>query len=282
MTTQIQHRWGILALAVLMFFVTLIVTQINGAKTSLYYFVWIMVGYYAYKARLSDIQIMMKVLIYLNITVLALVIIFADGNDSGYLAKDWKINLIFGVLVMLVPKILLFFYCKKQLENSGDDSHSSIGESVKAPKQERPNVVPFTITSEKKVALSPMHTNNSEPKTTITPVTSSEEGYWALAMSELEGVQRRPGLWAKAFAEAQGNEDAAKANYLKWRVVQLKDEEEKRIQKIEEAQLAERAKIYGECPSCSREIFWSEAKCPHCRASFGLGSPYRILPLQKK
>jgi hypothetical protein len=130
MTSQIQRRWGILALAVLMFFVTLIVTQINGAKTSIYYYVWIMVGYYAYKARLSDIQTMMKYFIYLNVAVLGLVVSFMDSDSLSYAAKGGKSDLIIGVLIMLVPKVILFFYCKKQLKKSVGDSDSSIWEQV--------------------------------------------------------------------------------------------------------------------------------------------------------
>lgn len=54
------------------------------------------------------------------------------------------------------------------------------------------------------------------------------EELWALALAELEGETRRSGLWAKAFADAQGNETAAKANYLRARVRQLTEENRSR------------------------------------------------------
>ncbi len=41
---------------------------------------------------------------------------------------------------------------------------------------------------------------------------------------------------------------------------------------------AERAKLGGECPRCGRVISLSDVWCPHCRASFGPGSPYRLIP----
>ena len=268
MTAQIQRRWGILALAVLMFLATIIITLINGSKTSLYYFVWIMVGYYAYKARLSDIKTMMKVLIYLNITVLALVIIFTDTDSYSYIAKGGKSDLIFGVLVMLVPKILLFFYCKKQLENPEENSHSSAREPVSSSQKERPNAPPSLVTPVGVGGTSAMYTNTGSPKPSIIPESSSkemlvtggslkpytvlnsaqssaevrgqnvsyvsskgsanmgidesvEEGYWATAMAEVESNQRRPGVWAKAFAEADGDLAKAEAAYLKARVEQM-------------------------------------------------------------
>jgi hypothetical protein len=50
---------------------------------------------------------------------------------------------------------------------------------------------------------------------------STEEDHWAAAMAEIESGQRRPGIWAKAFAESDGDETKAKVAYLKARVAQL-------------------------------------------------------------
>jgi Protein of unknown function (DUF2569) len=54
---------------------------------------------------------------------------------------------------------------------------------------------------------------------------NSEEDFWATAAEELVSDARRKGLWAKAFAEAQGNETVAKASYLKWRFEQLQHDD---------------------------------------------------------
>ena len=51
-----------------------------------------------------------------------------------------------------------------------------------------------------------------------------EEKYWAQALVELESGGRKPGLWARSFAEAQGSESLAQANYLNVRARQLADE----------------------------------------------------------
>jgi len=65
------------------------------------------------------------------------------------------------------------------------------------------------------------------PVSSSTPIShagpASEEDHWATAMAELETGQRRPGLWAKAFAESEGDETKAKVAYLKSRVQQLLD-----------------------------------------------------------
>ena len=54
--------------------------------------------------------------------------------------------------------------------------------------------------------------------------THGEESLWADALAELEGSNRRHGLWAKVFAEANGNEATAMAAYLRERVGQLAED----------------------------------------------------------
>ncbi len=53
----------------------------------------------------------------------------------------------------------------------------------------------------------------------------SNDSAWEVASNELNSVNRREGLWAKCFAQADGDENKAKANYLKERVEQLRSEE---------------------------------------------------------
>ena len=77
----------------------------------------------------------------------------------------------------------------------------------------------------------------------------TEENHWAAAMAEVESGQRRPGVWAKAFAESEGDETKAKVAYLKARVQQLTDavravearEEAEKQKEILKAQAAVRA-----------------------------------------
>ena len=51
-----------------------------------------------------------------------------------------------------------------------------------------------------------------------------DEEMWTKALIEFEGPSRRTGLWAKAFSEAQGNDSAAKAFYLRYRATELAQE----------------------------------------------------------
>lgn len=67
------------------------------------------------------------------------------------------------------------------------------------------------------------------------------EEYWATAMAEVEGLNRRPGVWARAFSETDGDESKAKAAYLKVRVQQLIDASDELTKRNEAAKLVELA-----------------------------------------
>ena len=228
MTTQIQRRWGILSLAVIMFLVTLIVTNINGAKTSVYYYVWIMVGYYAYKDRLPDIKTLMKYVIIINIAAIGLIAIFMDGDNVNYVSKGGKSELIFGVLVMLVPKIFLYLYCNKQINESTENQTNQIHQDLNAITQpatlsntNKPsneikmedayqNTLPTRSVSA--IELNFTIANQNAPKPSI-----DSDVIWAEIYKEFESEERNLGLWARLFSQHEGNETKAKAEYLKIR-----------------------------------------------------------------
>jgi hypothetical protein len=228
MTTQIKRRWGILSLAVIMFLVTLIVTNINGAKSSIYYFVWMMVGYYAYKDMLPDIKTLMKIVIIINIAAMGLIAIFMDGDNVNYLFKGGKSDLIFGVLVMLVPKIFLYLYCNKQLNESTENQTNQNAKGLNVTTQ------PATLSNTNKpihvkkmegAYQSTLQTRNisaielnftiANPNTLIPSINS--DAIWEEIYKEFESGQRNLGLWARLFAQHEGNETKAKAEYLKIR-----------------------------------------------------------------
>lgn len=86
--------------------------------------------------------------------------------------------------------------------------------------------------------------NQAQTPTPMPLSSSTEEDFWVTAMAEVEAGQRRPGVWAKAFAENDGDETKAKVSYLKVRVQQLMDaasalaaqQEVERLEAIEKAQ----------------------------------------------
>lgn len=83
---------------------------------------------------------------------------------------------------------------------------------------------------------------------------------WAKALAEAEsGLGRDPGLWARCFAEADGDEGKAKAAYVKQRVMETGSTESTATPRRE----------VGYCPSCNYELSMSADACPNCKALFG-------------
>lgn len=76
----------------------------------------------------------------------------------------------------------------------------------------------------KKIANADMPPSANISKHSFGVSEQNDEAFWALALGEFDSKSRRPGLWAKLFSEAQGNEAIAKANYLSERVTELKEE----------------------------------------------------------
>jgi len=54
----------------------------------------------------------------------------------------------------------------------------------------------------------------------------SEELLYEKVLGELQSGIKRPGIWGKALADSNGDEDVAYSLYLKYRVQSLKDESE--------------------------------------------------------
>lgn len=106
-----------------------------------------------------------------------------------------------------------------------------------------------------------------QPQSAATP----EEELWAIAAQEMDSQGRRAGLWAKAFAEAQGNEPTARANYLKWRVLQLQHElspvgnkpKKRSVLRVNRGNRFALTEL-GQCPNCDALISLMSDECPKC------------------
>jgi hypothetical protein len=64
-----------------------------------------------------------------------------------------------------------------------------------------------------------------------------EEEFYELAYEEIESGNLKKGLWAKSFSEAEGDENKAKALYIKYRFDQIKEGHKKIKQEEEEVKI---------------------------------------------
>lgn len=236
MTTKNQKRWGIVAVGILMFFITVIISSISGNKASFYTCVWIMVGYYGYKGDLSSIKQWMKWLIFINLGVLFLVLILYNDNTVSYIANS-KMELAFGVVVMLIPKIILFFYCDGQLEAPNNapslEKNKSFQQAKALVNSTLKNVTMEDAYSE---AYSPQKIQNNtidkvaNHKKGLNNKFMSEEEIYTSIYDEIEKKSYNKGLWIKLFAETDGDENKTKVLYIRQRFeILLKSVEDNKI-----------------------------------------------------
>ena len=121
MKTINSSRWGIVSVAILMLFVTMINTSINGQKNSFYYAVWIFVAWYGYKGNLEQIKSWMKFLIVANILAMLWIVMFIEDDVTNLVIKGaTKESMAIGILVMLIPKIFLYMYCNKEINKNSE------------------------------------------------------------------------------------------------------------------------------------------------------------------
>jgi hypothetical protein len=195
MEDKVKRRWGIVAVAILMFFVAMINNLISGQKNSIYYVVWIVVGYYGYKGNLIQIKSLMKFLIALNLLIMLFVTMFASDDMLSYVYRyETKEGLVIGALIMLIPKIALILYCTSQIKKENLENN------------EIPVMTSVAISSQSKKEI-------------------SEKNY-ADALNEYESTDRKKGLYAKLLVENNGDESKIKVQYVKNRSEEFAQEKE--------------------------------------------------------
>jgi hypothetical protein len=80
-----------------------------------------------------------------------------------------------------------------------------------------PKNIPSSPTA---IHSTPVRTVSEEPQSTVA---DEDEFLWSQALTELDGSDRKNGLWAQCYAAHNGHEPAARADYLKKRVGQLRN-----------------------------------------------------------
>ena len=61
----------------------------------------------------------------------------------------------------------------------------------------------------------------------------NDERFYDEVARELQNRKMNPGLWTKAFADADGDNDKARALYIRYRVTQLAQDEQRELQRRE-------------------------------------------------
>ena len=111
---------------------------------------------------------------------------------------------------------------------------------------------------------------------------------FAEAQAECVSLGRKPGVWAKAFAQAEGDELKAQALYIGRRATEIgearADAARAELASTQEgrerlAQEAYEALPKGTCPNCDAVVPLAAEKCK-CGANFTARDGWRVLPLK--
>lgn len=186
-----QRRFGIIAVAVVMFILTVIFgqTSITGKANPLYLAVWIMVGWYGYKDDLKSIASWMKWLIWIAIGATIFIYLFV-GDNSNVISLDVKNSTAIGVAIMLVPKIALYYYCKMKINESNESKMTYADDSASI------NIKVANVQNNK--GEDNINFDSSRKDTKISQIInesefSNDEIFYEKALVEYEG-NRRKGL----------------------------------------------------------------------------------------
>ncbi len=158
----------------------------TGSKSQLGTLIWGYTAWLMHKRNNSQLVSLYKGLLWFTVFAAVLVIIlFASYGDTlGYSGTGF---FLLFLLVLGIDYSLLRFF-QNQVEN-----------------QFQPTRVTYTQTSQNDVQ------------------TPTSEQIWEMASQELSN-NRREGLWAKSFSQSNGDENKARAIYLKSRVSEIENE----------------------------------------------------------
>jgi formylglycine-generating enzyme required for sulfatase activity len=160
--------------------------------------------------------------------------------DAGVEYRGWTDVIIRGALNIGGLIIFGWLLGKSQMIRVGNVTASNIPAREKG-KAEAGKSVDYDVYEDRgpgiMVAKNILHSENTtkEPQSGGIGSLTQGEAFYEQAFHELESENKKIGLWAKVFAEAQGNESLAKANYLKIRAGQLADEYKQTLASIESA-----------------------------------------------
>jgi hypothetical protein len=186
-------------------------------------------GFGLWKKRTPDVVAKAKLVLWFNypISVAATSIIIPAMMMP--MAKDDIAKAVFTLLASLIGVGIWTAYLNrsKRVRNT----YGGVGSALTTHEQ--------TTTNELPDISNPAITSGRERNA------RTQEQLWSDALTEFESASKRPGLWAKSFAEAGGNDAVAKANYLRYRVEELELEAKSRSDEVRRKKTAPATAIAG-------------------------------------
>lgn len=241
MTNGINRRYGIMTVAIIMAFISLL----TGTKGSPYTVFWIYAAYLSYKGDIKTLKSYLVILIWINAIIAAGVILFVDSKNLQWILPGSESHIIFFIAVgiPLAVKVAILLRINSLLNiETAETKESEVKitnnfptQSISQPQRVASKKIPESM-EDAYGRISQAMTPNTQPQnnnkideikkaTTNTEVNSQNIQPsitdWEMALSEYNGDGRNNGLWAKIFADNNGDENLTKAQYLKTRANQI-------------------------------------------------------------
>lgn len=214
--------------------------------------------------------------IFIMVIVMALVkflFAFAYEDVGGHIAQA-LITLLGGIILLVIPAYFLGMLVDKFKK---ENQNIVLGVQQASPKVVETDIINHTK-SNNLTAKNNMSKNLIQKIETqkITSTVESKDDFYAQAWDEINDQNKTPdkALWAKSFADAQGNDARTKANYLKLRVAQLSKENEQNILMERERQikLMRKESLESEDQHYSRDDWESRTLCGDGRCTGIIGN----------
>ncbi len=177
---------------------------------------WILIGWYAYKGDIKIIAYWLKWLIFTQVGIILLVYFFI-GDDLNSTASSVKYAVVIGIVIMLIPKIALFYYCSLKLEEGqkvdSEKSSSSSSQNPRSKSNFKYKADSYSSTASNKATISPRES-----------AMVNDEIFYEKALSEFESDCSK-GLWIKILAKNEGDEIKSKFEYIRIRAEELQIED---------------------------------------------------------
>lgn len=236
MVDKVNRRFGLMSVAILMALVSLL----TGVKGSPYTFFWIYAAHLSYKGDIKTLKLFLIITISINAVIAAGLLLLLDPNGVQQIFPDVKsyfVLLVF-ILIPLAIKIAMLMRVNSLIgaedQNSLKKTTPIMSQPLSANNQKSAHIEIVKkvekIDSPEKQKTTTMMSSSTKPATDFalsdSRVNERRDGQpsiadWELALDEYNGGKRNNGLWAKIFAENNGDENSTKAQYLKIRAVEI-------------------------------------------------------------
>lgn len=273
-----------------MIIIVIIGGAISGSKASgfgIWY--WGYTAWKMYKRDNASLVSLQKIMLWFQGIGSAIafgVLFFSNSDSKKYIdITPWELLIIASLAMGLT--FFLYSFFQKQISNT--DNSTMCGNSSSEPVSQQQ--------IENAVSAAPQINNQTQLFNQINFNNDDDDHFWEQAANEIDNNQKKSGLWAKCFAESNGDEAKAKAAYLKTRFLQLKDiaesdrlkaaaeiqaKKERELNELREAERIARLGLPALCPKCKGEIRTTTEACFHCNSWLGKGSDLKPISVNQK